>query len=127
MKRSFYGIALASALVFSAPYAYSQDHGAHGSNPPESKAGTPQPGGSMGGMMGHDGMGMMNHDHMEKTGPGGMQMMMMMHNPRMAGMMMQMRGEMMRIRGEAMMKQADVLRRYGEKLQKEAAPKASAK
>ena len=120
---------LTAALIFSAQYVHSQDH-EHAPNPPESKTGKPQPGATMGGMMGHDGMGMMGHEHMEKPGPGGMQMMMM-HNPRMAGMMMQMRGEMMRIRGEAMMKEADVLRRYGEKLQKEgtpaAAPKASAK
>lgn len=127
MRKSVYAVVLAAAMIFSAPYVHSQDHDAHAPNPPESKAGKPQPGGAMGGMMGHDGMGMMGHENMEKMGPRGMGMMMMMHNPRMAGMMMQMRGEMMRIRGEAMIKEADVLKRYGEKLQKESTPPAAPK
>jgi len=130
VRKSVYGLLVAAALIFSAQYVHSQDHETHAPNPPESKAGKPQPGVPMGGMMGHEGMGMMGHEHMENMGPGAMGMMMM-HNPRMAGIMMQMRGEMMRIRGEAMMKEADVLKRYGEKLQKEntppAAPKAGAK
>jgi hypothetical protein len=120
-----------AALIFSARHVYSQDHDTHAPSAPESKAGKPQTGGAMGGMMGHEGMGMMSHEDHDRMGPERMGMMMMMHNPRLAGMMMQMRGEMMRIRGEAMMKQAEVLRRYGEKLQKEgtapAAPKASSK
>lgn len=130
MRKSIYGLLVAAALIFSAPYVHSQDHEAHAPNPPESKAGKPQPGGPMGGMMGHDGMGTMAHDHTEEMGRDGMDMMIM-HNPRIAGIMMQMRGEMMRIRGEAMIKRADVLKRYGEKLQKEstapAAPKPGAK
>jgi hypothetical protein len=46
---------------------------------------------------------------------------LMMHNPKLAAMMMEMRGEMMRIRGEAMVKQGDVLKRYGERFEKERA------
>jgi len=90
----------------------------HAPNAPEEKRGMPQSGAAMEGMIGHKGMGMMSHENMGPMGHGGMGMMMT-HNPRLAGIMMQMRGEMMRIRGEAMMKEGDVLRRYGERLQKE--------
>ena len=122
MTRPIYAIVLGSLLIFSAGNLYSQEHDMHAPNAPEEKRGTPQSGGATGSMMGHEGMGMMSHEDMERMGPRGMGMMMM-HNPRLAGMMMQMRGELMRIRGEAMMKEGDVLRRYGEKLQKEAITK----
>jgi hypothetical protein len=129
VKKLTYAIVILCAFVFCARSLYAQEH-AHTPNAPEEKRGPSQPGTAMGGMMGQGEMGMMSHEHMEKMGPGGMGMMMM-HNPRLAGMMMEMRGEMMRIRGEAMMKEADVLRRYGEKLQKEntapAAPKTGGK
>lgn len=131
MPKYFCVVALLAMMTFSAARVYAQDHGAHGdAKSADEKTPRPDKGSAMGGMMGHGEMGMMGHEHMEKMGGGGMGMMMM-HNPRLAGMMMQMRGEMMRIRGEAMMKEADVLKRYGEKLQKEgtapAAPKAREK
>ena len=114
MRRSIYTILLVSPLIFAAGSLYSQEHDMHAPNAPGEKRGTPQSGGATGGMMGHEGMGMMSHENVEPMGHRGMGMIVM-HNPRIAGIMMQMRGEMMRIRGEAMMKQGDVLRRYGEK------------
>lgn len=127
MRKSIYVAVLVSAMTFWAPGLHAQDHGAHGdSKAADQKPAMPQKGGAMGGMMGHEGMGMMGHENMERMGRRGMEMMMM-HHPRMAGMMMQMRGEMMRIRGEAMLKEADVLKRYGEKIQKEGATKEAPK
>ena len=149
MRKSVYAVVLLLAMTFSVPCLYAQDHAAHGdSKSADQKPATPQTGGAMGGMMGREGMGMgnkdmgmmghegmgmgnkdmgmMGHDNMERMGPRGMEMMMM-HHPRMAGIMMQMRGEMMRIRGEAMLKEGDVLKRYGERLQKEGAAKDAPK
>jgi hypothetical protein len=130
VRKSIYAIVLGSLLIFSTRSLYAQDHGMHAPNAPEEKRAMPQSGGAMGGMMGHEGMGMMSHENMGRMEHGRMGMMMM-HNPRLAAIMMQMRGEMMRIRGEAMMKEGDVLKRYGERLQKEGvtkeAPKTGAK
>ena len=118
MRKFFYAVVLGSAIIFFAVSGYSQERGMQGpAKAPDERPGRPQPGGAMGGMMSYEGTGMMGHESMRmrgREGPG-----MMMHNPHLAGIMMQMRGEMMRIRGEAMMKRGDVLRRYGERLEKE--------
>jgi hypothetical protein len=103
-------------MLFLAATAHSQDREQRPSKAPEEAAAGPHSGGSMEGMMGHEGMGMMHREGMPMNRREGM---MMRRNPHVAGIMMQMRGEMMRIRGEAMMKQGDVLRRYGERLEKE--------
>ena len=119
MKNSVYALALGLLIFFTAGSVYSQEHGMPGpAKTPDERPGTPQSGGAMGGMMGHEGMRMRGRE-----GPG----MMMMRNPHRAGIMMQMRGEMMRIRGEAMMKMGDVLRRYGERLEKDGSTKESLK
>jgi hypothetical protein len=95
-------------LTFPAGLAYAQEHEmekaprAREGRPPMPR---PMPGGPMGGMMDHRGMGMM--------------LQLMRDNPKAAGVMMQMHGEMMRIRGEEMSKMGDVMRRYGERLEKE--------
>ena len=97
-------------LLLSVPlgFGYSQEHqmekgpmGREGRPPMP----MPMPGGPMGEMMGHRGMGMMVE--------------LMRENPKVAGMMMQMHGDMMRIRGEEMSKMGDVMKRYGERLEKE--------
>src|SRR5207245_4782049 len=95
-------------LLFNLPggFAYYQEHEME--KAPRGREGRPpmpMPGGPMGEMMGHRGMGMM--------------LQLIRDNPKAAGVMMQMHGEMMRIRGEEMSKMGDVLRRYGERLEKE--------
>jgi len=118
VKKSVYALVLGLLIIFTAGGVYSQERSVQGpAQAPYERPGRPQPGGAMGGMMSHESAGMMGHESMRmrgREGPG-----MMMHNPHLAGIMMQMRGEMMRIRGEAMMKRGDVLRRYGERLEKE--------
>jgi hypothetical protein len=108
MKQSFCAVVLGLALALPAGSVYSQEHEME--RGPRASEGRPpmpmpMPGGSMGGMRGHRGMGMM--------------MQLMKENPKLAGIMMQMHGEMMRIRGEEMSKMGDVLKRYGERLEKE--------
>src|SRR2546430_8143424 len=78
-------------LLFNLPvgFAYSQEHEME--KAPRGREGRPpmpMPGGPMGEMMGHRGMGMM--------------LQLIRDNPKAAGVMMQMHGEMMRIRGEEM-------------------------
>lgn len=126
MRKSICAIVLGLVIIYSAGSVYSQEPGTERPpNAPEERPGVPQSAGPMGGMMGHEGVGMMRHEGMRMRRPEGIGMMM--HNPRLAGIMMQMRGEMMRIRGEAMMKEGDVLRRYGERLQKEGITKGAPK
>jgi hypothetical protein len=114
-------IVLASGICFFSAHSDAQEHDmGHDMGPTAHAPGMPS-GGAMDGMMGRGGMPMGRSGRMGS--PGGMDMMM--HDPKIAGLLMQMRGEMMRIRGEAMMKQADVLRRYGEQLQQQPASKAA--
>jgi hypothetical protein len=108
MKKSFCVVVFGLLLILPAGLTYSQEHEMEkGPRAREGRPSTPMPmpGGPMGGMMGHRGMGMM--------------LQVMKDNPKVAGIMMQMHGEMMKIRGEEMSKMGDVLRRYGERLEKE--------
>ena len=118
MKKSVYALVLGLLIIFTAGGVYAQERSMQGpAKAPDERPGRPQPDGAMGGMASYKGTGMMGHESMRMRGREGLGMMM--HNPHLAGIMMQMRGEMMRIRGEAMMKRGDVLRRYGERLEKE--------
>jgi hypothetical protein len=109
MKKALYVAVVCSSLL-SIPMGYAWEHPMEkGSTPREGRPGMsmPIPDGPMGGMMGHEHMGMM--------------LELMKNNPKVAGVMMQMHGDMMRIRGEELTKMGDVMKRYGERLEKESA------
>ena len=101
MKKALCVAVLGSLLTIPVGYGNAQERPREG-RPPMLM---PKPGGPMGGMMGHEHMGVM--------------LELMKDNPKAAGIMMQMHGDMMRIRGEELTKMGDVMKRYGERLEKE--------